>query len=102
MGVSVVDSSVSGLGGCPYAKGASGNVATEEVVWMLQGLGVSTGVNIEKLLIAGNYISNVLGRKSPSKIANAFERKYRNSVSDALASFFPENPIPTFPPKKSL
>jgi len=60
LGISVIDSSVSGLGGCPYADGATGNVATEEVVYMLNGMGIETGVNMEKLLDVGRYISEVL------------------------------------------
>ena len=64
MGISTVDSSVSGLGGCPYAKGASGNVATEDVVYMLHGLGVKTNVNLGKLMLAGDFISKHLGRPS--------------------------------------
>lgn len=71
MGISTVDSSVSGLGGCPYAKGASGNVATEDVVYMLHGLGVRTNVDMGKLLAAGEYISQQLGRSSGSKTAVA-------------------------------
>ncbi|KAL8578879.1 hypothetical protein ACOMHN_022172 [Nucella lapillus] len=71
MGVSVVDSSVAGLGGCPYAKGASGNVATEDVVYMLDGLNIHTGVDIHKLIEAGQYISNAIGRKTGSKVAQA-------------------------------
>ncbi|XP_064596877.1 hydroxymethylglutaryl-CoA lyase, mitochondrial-like isoform X2 [Liolophura sinensis] len=71
MGVSVVDSSVSGLGGCPYAKGASGNVATEDVVYMLHGLAIKTGINIQKLIDAGNFISHALGRNTNSKVAQA-------------------------------
>lgn len=74
MGISVVDSSVSGLGGCPYAKGASGNVATEDVVYMLHGLGVKTNIDMHKLLLAGQYISNYLGRSSGSKTAVALSR----------------------------
>lgn len=70
-GVSVVDASVSGLGGCPYAKGASGNVATEDVVYMLEGLGVETGVDLELLLEASRFIDGVLQRPSQSKVANA-------------------------------
>jgi len=58
-GITVVDSAVAGLGGCPYAKGASGNVATEEVVYMLAGLGVETGVDLEKLIECGSFISGV-------------------------------------------
>jgi isopropylmalate/homocitrate/citramalate synthase len=70
-GVSVVDSAVAGLGGCPYAKGASGNVATEDVVYMLRGMGVETGVDLDKLAAAGRWITAVLGRASPSKVATA-------------------------------
>ncbi|XP_056120336.1 hydroxymethylglutaryl-CoA lyase, mitochondrial [Rhinichthys klamathensis goyatoka] len=70
-GVSVVDSSVAGLGGCPYAQGASGNVATEDVVYMLHGLGIHTGVDLPKLLDAGSYICNSLNRRTNSKVAQA-------------------------------
>lgn len=72
MGVSVVDSSVAGLGGCPFAKGATGNVATEDVVYMLHGLGIESDVNLEQLIDAGVYVSSVLGRPVNSKVANAF------------------------------
>ncbi|MEN9849180.1 MAG: hypothetical protein RL368_1920 [Pseudomonadota bacterium] len=68
-GVNVVDSSVAGLGGCPYAKGASGNVASEDVLYLLNGLGIETGVNLEKLVRAGQFISEFLGRSSASKVA---------------------------------
>ncbi|XP_045714915.1 hydroxymethylglutaryl-CoA lyase, mitochondrial isoform X1 [Phyllostomus hastatus] len=71
MGVSVVDSSVAGLGGCPYAQGASGNLATEDLVYMLAGLGIHTGVNLQKLLEAGTFICQVLNRKTGSKVAQA-------------------------------
>ncbi|PNI29723.1 HMGCL isoform 3 [Pan troglodytes] len=71
MGVSVVDSSVAGLGGCPYAQGASGNLATEDLVYMLEGLGIHTGVNLQKLLEAGNFICQALNRKTSSKVAQA-------------------------------
>lgn len=71
MGISTVDSSIAGLGGCPYAKGASGNVATEDVVYMLNGLGVKTNVDIQKLLVAGDFISKHLRRPSGSKAAIA-------------------------------
>ncbi|KAK2977537.1 hypothetical protein RJ640_018179 [Escallonia rubra] len=74
LGISIVDSSVAGLGGCPYAKGASGNVATEDVVYMLNGLGVKTNVDLGKLLLAGDYISKHLGRPSGSKTATALSR----------------------------
>jgi hydroxymethylglutaryl-CoA lyase len=71
MGVAVVDSSVAGLGGCPYAKGASGNVASEDVVYMLNGLGIETGVDLAKLCAAGRFISDVIGRPSASKVSRA-------------------------------
>lgn len=74
MGISTVDSSVSGLGGCPYAKGASGNVATEDVVYLLNGLGVRTNVDIRKLMIAGDFICKHLGRTSGSKTAIALSK----------------------------
>ncbi|XP_061699083.1 hydroxymethylglutaryl-CoA lyase, mitochondrial isoform X1 [Syngnathoides biaculeatus] len=71
MGVSVVDSSVAGLGGCPYAQGASGNVATEDVVYMLHGLGIQTGVDLTKLMDAGAFICRSLNKKTGSKVAQA-------------------------------
>ena len=75
LGVAVVDSSVSGLGGCPYAKGASGNVASEDVLYLLNGLGVATGVDLQKLAEAGRFISGHLGRDSGSKVARALAGK---------------------------
>ncbi|KAL2320642.1 hypothetical protein Fmac_029611 [Flemingia macrophylla] len=74
MGISTVDSSVSGLGGCPYAKGATGNVATEDVVYMLNGLGVKTNVDLGKLILAGDFICKHLGRVSGSKAATALSK----------------------------
>lgn len=74
-GVRTVDSSVAGLGGCPYAKGASGNVATEDVVYLLNGLGLSTGIDLEALAAAGRQISSVLGRKPASKVGLALAAK---------------------------
>jgi isopropylmalate/homocitrate/citramalate synthase len=71
IGVNVIDSSVAGLGGCPYAKGASGNVATEDVLYMLQGLGIQTGVDLDKIIDIAWYISGALNRKPASKVANA-------------------------------
>uniref|UniRef100_A0A3P8QH04 hydroxymethylglutaryl-CoA lyase n=1 Tax=Astatotilapia calliptera TaxID=8154 RepID=A0A3P8QH04_ASTCA len=71
MGISVVDSSVAGLGGCPYAQGASGNVSTEDVVYMLHGLGIQTGVDLSKLMDAGAFICQTLNRKTSSKVAQA-------------------------------
>ena len=70
-GIATVDSSVAGLGGCPYAKGASGNVATEDVVYMLNGLGIDAGLDLDLLIEAGNRICAVLGRPSGSRVARA-------------------------------
>ena len=70
-GVATVDSSVSGLGGCPYAKGASGNVATEDVLYMLDGLGIETGVDLDEVIETGRFISTHLGRPSGSKVNRA-------------------------------
>ncbi len=75
MGVAVIDSSVAGLGGCPYAKGASGNVATEDVVYLLNGLGISHGVSLDKLVQAGQFICDSLGRENGSKVAIALSNK---------------------------
>ena len=74
-GIRVIDSSVAGLGGCPYAKGATGNVATEDVVYMLQGMGIDSGVDMDKLLEAGQFISDFLGREPVSRAATALLRK---------------------------
>ena len=71
LGIASVDSSVAGLGGCPYAPGASGNVASEDVVYMLHGLGIETGVDLDALCAAGSYISEALGRPSGSKAGRA-------------------------------
>ncbi|XP_039502053.1 hydroxymethylglutaryl-CoA lyase, mitochondrial [Drosophila santomea] len=72
-GIRVVDTSVSGLGGCPYAKGASGNAATEDVVYLLHGMGLDTGVNLDKLIQVGRYICSELGRPSESKVNRAWK-----------------------------
>lgn len=71
MGVSIIDSSVAGLGGCPYAQGASGNVASEDVVYMLNGMSIKTNINLDKLIDAGDYISQYLKRQNGSKTARA-------------------------------
>jgi hydroxymethylglutaryl-CoA lyase len=68
-GVGTFDSSVAGLGGCPYAKGASGNVASEDVLYMLDGLGIQTGIDLNALIAAGQRISDVLGRPNGSRVA---------------------------------
>lgn len=76
MGVSVVDSAVAGLGGCPYAKGASGNVATEDVVYMLTGLNIEHGIHLKQLLEAGWFISDKLSKAPVSKVSNAMRAKF--------------------------
>jgi len=70
-GIQVFDSSIAGLGGCPYAKGASGNVATEDVLYLLNGLGIETGIDMEQLIVAGQQICTVLGRPTGSRVAKA-------------------------------
>jgi hydroxymethylglutaryl-CoA lyase len=75
MGVWQYDASVAGLGGCPYAKGATGNVATEDVVYMLRGMEIDTGIDLDKLIDAGKYISDFLGRKPNSRAATAILNK---------------------------
>jgi hydroxymethylglutaryl-CoA lyase len=79
LGVHTFDASVAGLGGCPYAKGATGNVATEDVVYMLHGLGIQTGIDLDKLVDAGAFISGVLGRKPVSRVSNALLAKRARS-----------------------
>ncbi len=74
-GVTTFDSSVAGLGGCPYAKGATGNVASEDVLYMLDGLGVETGVDLRKLIAAGKFICDFLGRPTQSRVARAMAAK---------------------------
>ena len=71
LGINVIDSSVAGLGGCPYAKGASGNVASEDVVYMLDNMGIDTGINLEKLIQVGKSISTKLNRNNGSKVSGA-------------------------------
>ena len=71
MGVNVFDAAVGGLGGCPYAKGASGNVATEDVVWLLQGLGIDSGIDLDKLVDTAAWISGQIGRAPASRVAQA-------------------------------
>jgi hydroxymethylglutaryl-CoA lyase len=75
LGIWHFDTSVAGLGGCPYAKGATGNVATEDVVYMLHGMGIETGIDLDKLIDAGKFISDFLGRKPHSRAANALLTK---------------------------
>jgi len=73
-GIAVIDSSVAGLGGCPYAKGASGNVATEDVLYMLDGMGIETGVDLEKIVETAWFISGHLNRKPASRVAQALKK----------------------------
>jgi hydroxymethylglutaryl-CoA lyase len=75
LGVWQFDASVAGLGGCPYAKGATGNVATEDVVYMLHGMGIATGIDLDKLIDAGKYISDYLKRAPNSRAATALLNK---------------------------
>ena len=74
-GIAIFDSSVAGLGGCPYAKGATGNVATEDVLYLLDGLNIETGVDMKKLIAAGDYICGALGRPTSSRVAKALAAK---------------------------
>jgi hydroxymethylglutaryl-CoA lyase len=75
MGVRTFDASVAGLGGCPYAAGASGNVATEDVVYMLNGMGLRTGVDLDKLVDIGRWICGVLGKEPSSKVNKAYKKR---------------------------
>ncbi|GAB5359459.1 hypothetical protein AAMO2058_000545900 [Amorphochlora amoebiformis] len=92
--VSIIDSAVGGLGGCPYAKGATGNVATEDVLYMLAGLGVETNVDLQRVMEAGGFISKCLGKPSHSRVANSIWRRstgvrvsfhYKEVLATALA-----------------
>jgi hydroxymethylglutaryl-CoA lyase len=75
MGIATFDTSVAGLGGCPYAKGATGNVATEDVLYLLHGLGIETGIDLAKVVTIGQWISGVLGRKAFARAGNAIAVK---------------------------
>lgn len=81
MGVWQFDTSVAGLGGCPYAKGATGNVATEDVVYMLHGMGIDTGIDLDQLIDAGQFISDHLGRPTQSRVAKAILAKRASSAA---------------------
>jgi hydroxymethylglutaryl-CoA lyase len=81
LGVHTFDASVAGLGGCPYAKGATGNVATEDVLFMLNGLGIATGIDIDKLVDAGAYISGVIGRPPASRVGKALLAKREKAAA---------------------
>jgi hydroxymethylglutaryl-CoA lyase len=81
-GVRVIDSAAGGLGGCPYAPGATGNVATEDVVYMLEGMGIKTGVDMSKLLAATNEITALIGRAPVSRVATALNAKMRRATKE--------------------
>jgi hydroxymethylglutaryl-CoA lyase len=80
-GVRVIDAAAGGLGGCPYAPGATGNVATEDVVYMLEGMGIRTGVDMDKLLAATNAMAGVLGKPPVSRVASALNAKRKRAAS---------------------
>jgi hydroxymethylglutaryl-CoA lyase len=75
MGIATFDTSIAGLGGCPYAKGATGNVATEDVLYLLNGLGIDTGIDFAKVVTIGQWISGILDRKAHSRAGNAVAAK---------------------------
>jgi hydroxymethylglutaryl-CoA lyase len=81
-GARVIDSAAGGLGGCPYAPGATGNVATEDVVYMLEGMGIATGVDMQKLVAATNVISRLIGRPPVSRVAAAINAKRRTANNE--------------------
>lgn len=83
IGIHRFDASVAGLGGCPYAKGATGNVATEDVVYLLHGLGIETGYDLDKLVATGQWISDFLGRRNGSRAGHALAMKQREAASAA-------------------
>jgi hydroxymethylglutaryl-CoA lyase len=80
-GARVIDSAAGGLGGCPYAPGATGNVATEDVVYMLEGMGIATGVDMDRLLAATNTVSAMIGRAPVSRVATALNAKRATSIA---------------------
>ena len=82
VGISIFHASVAGLGGCPYAKGATGNVATEDVLYMLHGMGIHTGIDLEAVVRTGDYISQALGRANSSRVGKALLTKWA-AASDA-------------------
>jgi hydroxymethylglutaryl-CoA lyase len=85
IGIHRFDASVAGLGGCPYAKGATGNVGTEDVLFMLRGLGIETGIDLERLVDAADYIAGVIGRKPVSRTGSAMLAKRAAEVAKATA-----------------
>jgi hydroxymethylglutaryl-CoA lyase len=84
-GITTFDSSAGGLGGCPYAKSATGNLATEDLVWMLHGLGIRTGVDLEQLVATSEWMAGILGRPSASRVVRALAPRLRPSTDDRKA-----------------
>ncbi|AJC15759.1 hydroxymethylglutaryl-CoA lyase [Pandoraea sputorum] len=80
-GISIFHSSVAGLGGCPYAKGATGNVATEDVLYLLQGLGIETGIDLEAVVHTGDFISQAIGRPNASRVGRAMLAKLKDAAA---------------------
>jgi hydroxymethylglutaryl-CoA lyase len=86
VGIRRFDSSIAGLGGCPYAKGATGNVSTEDVLYLLQGLNINTDIDLDAVVDAGQFISHYLGRKAVSRAGNAIAARRANDLSNGSAS----------------
>jgi len=84
MGVNVVDSSVGGLGGCPYAKGATGNLPTEDLIYMLEGMGIYTGVDLMKVIKAGQFMYDFLKKENQSKVSVALQKKRNENYNEEL------------------
>ncbi len=93
MGISVIDASVAGLGGCPYARGASGNVATEDLVYMLQGMNIETGVDLKLLLQASKFICDAINRKTESKVGRALGTDSSNKIMDFFFTLKPSKVV---------
>ncbi|MBY4946319.1 hydroxymethylglutaryl-CoA lyase [Cupriavidus respiraculi] len=85
VGIAIFHASVAGLGGCPYAKGATGNVATEDVLYMLHGMGLNTGIDLDKVVRAGDYISQAIGRPNSSRVGRALLTKWASAADAAPA-----------------
>jgi len=83
-GIEIFHASVAGLGGCPYAKGATGNVATEDVIFLLNGLGIDTGVDLDQLVEIGDFISRAIGKPSASRVGRALLAKKRDGVAPCV------------------
>ena len=93
LGISVVDASVAGLGGCPYARGASGNVATEDLVYMLEGMGIDTGVDLKSLLNAGQFICEATNKITESKVGRALSAESSNTIMDRFIKQKPSQKV---------